>query len=47
VTLFSGFTAVTPEIQDRLGDTFPLGDIRGWFSSFAEGVWHKIEASNV
>ncbi len=47
VTLFSGFAAVTPDIQDRLGDTFPLSDIRGWFSSFAKRVWLKIEASNV
>jgi hypothetical protein len=47
VALFEGFVAVTPDIADRLGDTFPLADIRGWFATFAAHVWAKIEASDV
>lgn len=47
VALFGGFTAVTPDIADRLGDTLPLADIRGWFTTFAARVWATIEASNV
>jgi hypothetical protein len=47
VALFKGYTAVTPDIADRLGDTFPLADIRGWFAAFAARVWKKIETSDV
>ena len=36
-----------PDIADRLGDTFPLADIRGWFAAFAARVWGKIETSDV
>jgi hypothetical protein len=39
--------AVTPNLADRLGDTFPLADIRGWFAAFAVRVWDKIDASDV
>lgn len=47
LALFAGFTAITPDVQDRLGDTFPMADIRGWFAAFAQKVWEKIEATNV
>ena len=47
VALFSGYTAVTPDVADRLGDTFPLSHIRDWFADFAARVWDKIEASDV
>jgi hypothetical protein len=47
VALFTGYTAVTPDIADRLGDTFPLPNIRDWFAAFAALVWDKIAASNV
>jgi hypothetical protein len=47
VALFTGYTNVTPAIEDRFGDTFPLADIRAWFSAFANRVWQKIEAANV
>jgi len=47
VGLFTGYTAVTPDIADRFGDTFPLPHIRNWFTAFAAQVWSKIEASSV
>jgi hypothetical protein len=47
VSLFTGYTAITPDAADRFGDTFPLNNIRDWFAAFAAQVWSKIEASNV
>ena len=47
VSLFSGYADITPDIANRLGDTFPLPNIRNWFSVFADSVWNKIEAANV
>jgi hypothetical protein len=47
IALFGGYQEVTPYIADRLGDTFPLADIRAWFATFAYRVWAKIEASDV
>jgi hypothetical protein len=47
VALFTGYIAVTPDVADRLGDTFPLPHIRNWFAAFAALVWDKIETSNV
>jgi hypothetical protein len=47
VALFNGYSAVTVNIDDRMGDTFPLSDIRAWFSHFATLVWQKVEAENV
>jgi hypothetical protein len=47
VALFAGYSAVTPDIANRFGDTFPLSHIRSWFAAFAALVWNKIEASNV
>ena len=47
VAVFKDYQEVTPVIDNRNGDTFPLGDIRQWFNEFAELVWEKIEAQNV
>jgi hypothetical protein len=47
VSLFAGYDEVTPNLADRLGDTFPLPHIRNWFSAFATRVWDKIESSDV
>jgi len=47
VSLFSGYADITPDIANRLGDAFPLPNIRNWFSVFADSVWNKIEAANV
>jgi hypothetical protein len=47
VALFAGYTGITPSIDDRLGDTFPLVHIRNWFANFAALVWAKIEAFDV
>ena len=47
VALYTGYAALTPQIETRLGDTFPLPQIRPWFEAFAQRVWAKIEAGNV
>jgi hypothetical protein len=47
LALFTGYSAITPSMTDRFGDTFPLADIRTWFADFANRVWQKIEAANV
>jgi hypothetical protein len=47
VALFGGYSALTPDIADRLGDTFPLQDVRAWFEGFAQRVWAEIDAVNV
>jgi hypothetical protein len=47
ISLFAGYDEVTPNVADRLGDTFPLPHIRNWFATFATRVWVKLEASNV
>jgi hypothetical protein len=47
VALFNGYSDVTTDIADRMGDTFPLSDIRAWFSHFAALVWQKVEAEDV
>ena len=47
VSLFETYAQLTPLIDDRLGDTFPLVDIRAWFEAFAQKVWSKIEAGHV
>ncbi len=47
VALFSGYSDVTPDIADRMGDTFPLVEIRNWFNAFAQNVMDKIEALDV
>jgi hypothetical protein len=47
VALFADFSGLTPLIDDRMGDTFPLVDIRAWFELFAQKVWQKIETSDV
>jgi hypothetical protein len=43
VALFSGYAAVTPAREARLGDTFPLHDVRAWFANLATLVWGKID----
>lgn len=47
VALFAGYIGLTPTIDDRNGDTFPLADIRTWFAAFSNKVWAAIEAPNV
>jgi hypothetical protein len=47
LALFAGYSAITPALESRYGDTFPLDDIRPWFAAFADRVWQKIEAANV
>jgi hypothetical protein len=47
VAMFTNYQEVTPVIDHRHGDTFPLADIRAWFNEFSAQVWDKIEAGNV
>jgi hypothetical protein len=47
VKLFTGYSALTPNVADRLGDTLPLQAIRPWFEAFAQKVWAVIETTNV
>jgi hypothetical protein len=45
VALFTDFSEITPNIEDRRGNTFPLTDVRAWFAQFAEKVWRFVEAA--
>jgi hypothetical protein len=47
VALFTDYAMITPQLDDRMGDTFPLAAIRPWFQAFAERVWAIIEAGDV
>lgn len=47
LALFTGYSALTPNIANRLGHTLPLQAIRPWFDAFAHKVWAVIEATNV
>ncbi|MFL6546799.1 MAG: hypothetical protein ACJ8LM_16675 [Candidatus Udaeobacter sp.] len=47
VALFKDYSTVTAALERRLGDTFPLPNIRQWFESFAERVWQKIDGGHV
>lgn len=47
VKLFKDFASLPGAIEDRMGDTFPLNNIRPWFDVFAEKVWEKIEDLHV
>ncbi len=47
IALFGGYTGLTPDIGSRLGDTFPLPEIRPWFEALAQRVWAEIDATNV
>lgn len=47
VAVFKDYQEVTPAIDNRNGDTLPLGDVRQWFNEFSELVWEKIEAQDV
>ncbi|XSC42157.1 hypothetical protein ACF1BQ_026925 [Bradyrhizobium sp. RDT10] len=41
VSLFGGYSEITPSVMDRLGDTFPLANVRNWFAAFAQRVWGR------
>jgi hypothetical protein len=43
VALFKGYSGVTPQLSDRVGDTFPLVAVREWFEHFAKRVWLHID----
>ena len=43
IALFTGYDKVTPDRNSRLGDTFPLHDVRAWFENLAALVWAKID----
>jgi hypothetical protein len=47
VAVFKDYKDLTPAIDNRLGDTFPLADVRQWFQEFSDLVWQKIEAEDV
>jgi hypothetical protein len=47
LSLFNGFSALECHVDARLGDTFPLAEIRSWFAGFAEVVRAKIEKMDV
>jgi hypothetical protein len=47
LALFVGYMALTPDIDSRLGHTFPLLEIRPWFEALAQAVWAEIDATNV
>jgi hypothetical protein len=47
VAVFKDYQGLTPAIDNRNGDTFPLVDIRQWFNEFSQLVWEKIEAQDV
>ena len=32
--LFDGFPTITPNVENRMGNTFPLDDVRQWFCRF-------------
>lgn len=47
VALFADYATITPNVEDRWGNTFPIPDIRAWFAALAQNVWQRIEANNV
>lgn len=47
LAVFKDYKDLTPTIDNRAGDTFPLVDIRDWFQNFSDLVWQKIEAEDV
>jgi hypothetical protein len=47
LALFNGYDAITGDVAIRVGNTFPLDDVRQWFTDFSELVWQKIEALDV
>lgn len=47
IAVFKDYKDLTPTINNRSGDTFPLVDIRSWFQQFSDLVWKKIEAEDV
>ena len=47
IALFAGYSSIAPDVNDRMGDTFPLLDVREWFGNFAKEIWIKIETNDV
>jgi hypothetical protein len=47
LALFNGYDAIVGDVAIRAGNTFPLDDVRQWFTDFSELVWQKIEALDV
>ena len=47
LALFNGYDAIAGDVAIRVGNTFPLDDVRQWFTVFSELVWQKIEALDV
>ena len=43
--LFKGFDLLPVAQANRIGDTFPLADMRLWFDVFALAVWGHIDAN--
>jgi hypothetical protein len=43
LTLFGGYDTLGGTVETRVGDTFPLDDIRVWFDDFSAQVWSKID----
>jgi hypothetical protein len=43
--LFKGFDALPVAQANRIGDTFPLANMRAWFDAFALAVWGHIDAN--
>jgi hypothetical protein len=47
VKLFKDYKGILTPLEHRLGDTFPLTNIRDWFDRFAAAIWGKIETADV
>jgi len=45
--LFKDFNGIPVSIENRMGDTLPLVDIRDWFDRLALNVWTEIEKIDV
>ena len=43
VSLFRNYGNLPAPLEARLGDTFPVADVRAWFASFAAVIWTKID----
>lgn len=42
VRLFENYGDLPAPLEARLGDTFPVSDVRDWFARFAAAIWAKI-----
>lgn len=45
--LFGGFDVIAGVVDNRIGNTLPLNDIRAWFVEFSKLVWSEIEGFDV